>query len=163
MLYIPRSHKFKKVHRKFKINFKNSIYKTFALTPGYYFGIISLDYAMVTDKHLELLRVFLTRTLEKKGLILRRISITHPLTKKASQSRMGKGVGKLDKWVGFIQPGSLLFELQTSMLDYNEINNKHIIEKINKKLHFNCQLIEIQKKLTEQNRKDLLVKYVIKK
>jgi ribosomal protein L16/L10AE len=40
-----------------------------------------------------------------------RVRLNQPLTAKARQSRMGKGKGKFKGWVGYVRPGTLIYDL----------------------------------------------------
>ena len=54
----------------------------------------------------------LTRYLKRGGKVWIRIFPDKPLTKKALETRMGKGKGATEMWVAVVQPGRILFEME---------------------------------------------------
>ena len=76
------------------------------------YAFISTSYSHITLNQVETLRRFLVRFLNKKlkKRMIRKYSITCALFKKSKNSRMGKGIGKFDKWYGQLKPGTILFE-----------------------------------------------------
>lgn len=84
----------KKLNQKFKSKKKNSFsLKLIRCTSA----IISQAYSLITFNQLEMIRRFLARNFFKKNKKFVRLSLTHTLFKKASKSRMGKGLGKFYK------------------------------------------------------------------
>ena len=133
----PKKFNFIKVFKKKKATQNKFV----NLNQGFLYTLISIDYGLIEYYHIELIRRFLTRSLKKKGNLICRLSLTRPLTKKSSQSRMGKGCGKLNKWFNYIQPGKILFELQIKNNSvYTELSDN--ILNLNKKLSFKTKLIK---------------------
>ena len=60
---------------------------------------------------LESARVALSRHIKRGGKIWIRIFPDKPLTTKPAETRMGKGKGAPEYWVGVVKPGRILFEL----------------------------------------------------
>lgn len=135
-MFVPRKYKYTKVHKK-KTTLTNSVilngHKNLLLT----YNLVSKDYGSVQAYTLELIRRYLVRSLSRKGTISCVVSTPFPKTKKSSKARMGKGYGKLHKWVGYIKPGDSIFRMQIhSLSQLNNLQKK--IRFLNKKLRFRC-------------------------
>jgi len=74
-------------------------------------GLKVLEPGWITNKQIEACRITLTRALKKGGKIWIRIFPDKPITKKPSETRMGKGKGDPAGWVAVVKPGRVLFEL----------------------------------------------------
>lgn len=66
----------------------------------------------MSAREIEAARVALTRYLKRGGKVWIRIFPDKPLTKKALETRMGKGKGATEMWVAVVQPGRILFEME---------------------------------------------------
>jgi large subunit ribosomal protein L16 len=53
----------------------------------------------------------MVRYIKRRGKIWIRVFPDKPVTKKAAETRMGKGKGAVDHWVAVIKPGRVLFEM----------------------------------------------------
>jgi len=49
--------------------------------------------------------------MKRRGKVWIRIFPDKPYTKKAAETRMGKGKGNVDYWVSVVRPGRVMFEL----------------------------------------------------
>jgi len=83
---------------------------------GYYiaFGEIALyakENNFITANQIEAARIAITRQIRKAGKLWIRIFPDKPLTKKAAETRMGKGKGNVELWVAPVKRGRILFEL----------------------------------------------------
>jgi large subunit ribosomal protein L16 len=76
------------------------------------YGLKALDRGWMTAREIEAARVALTRYLKRGGKVWIRIFPDKPLTKKALETRMGKGKGATEMWVAVVQPGRILFEME---------------------------------------------------
>ena len=76
-----------------------------------FFAIESCQFGVVTPKQLEAGRKFIVRNLSRRAKLWRFTSVTQPLTKKSKLSRMGKGKGKFLGWLGYVKPGSFMYEM----------------------------------------------------
>lgn len=76
------------------------------------YGLKSLDRAWVTAREIEAARVALTRHVKRGGRIWVRIFPDKPVTKKPTETRMGKGKGPPEFWVAVVKPGRMLFEME---------------------------------------------------
>ncbi|MDH5796145.1 MAG: 50S ribosomal protein L16 [Anaplasmataceae bacterium] len=75
------------------------------------YAIKSLDSARLTSKELQSAKKELSKRLNKSGKIWARVFPNIPVTKKAAETRMGKGKGNVEFWVFRVSPGRILFEV----------------------------------------------------
>jgi large subunit ribosomal protein L16 len=76
------------------------------------FGLKVLEPGWVTDKQIEAARIAMTRFVKRGGKIWVRIFPDKPVTKKAAETRMGKGKGAPEGWVAVVRPGRVLYEME---------------------------------------------------
>ena len=76
------------------------------------FGLQALEPGWVTARQIEAARRAIVHELKRRGKIWIRIFPDKPYTKRAAESRMGKGKGGVEYWVAQIQPGRMLFEME---------------------------------------------------
>ncbi len=76
------------------------------------YGLRALGRAWVTAREIEAARVALTRHVKRGGRIWVRIFPDKPVTKKPTETRMGKGKGAPEFWVAVVKPGRMLFEME---------------------------------------------------
>jgi large subunit ribosomal protein L16 len=76
------------------------------------YGLKSLDRGWMTAREIEAARVALTRHVKRGGRVWVRIFPDKPVTKKPTETRMGKGKGPPEFWVAVIKPGRMLFEME---------------------------------------------------
>src|ERR1700733_14249229 len=75
------------------------------------FGLKALEPAWITDRQIEASRVAITRFMKRGGKLWIRIFPDKPFTKKAAETRMGKGKGAPERWVAVVKPGRVMFEM----------------------------------------------------
>lgn len=75
------------------------------------FGIQALTNGFITSRQIEAARVALTRQLKKGGKLWIRIFPDKPISKKPTETRMGRGKGAVEYWVAPVKRGRVLFEL----------------------------------------------------
>ena len=90
---------------------KGTAYKGAAIAFGEY-GLQALENCWLTNIQIEAARVALTRHLQRGGRVWIRIFPDKAVTKKAAETRMGKGKGALDHWVAVIKRGRMLCEIE---------------------------------------------------
>jgi large subunit ribosomal protein L16 len=73
--------------------------------------IISKMYGFLTEKQLESARRVISRQTGKFVKIFIKVKPCLPITKKSSESRMGKGKGKFSIFIHNIKPGQKIFEI----------------------------------------------------
>ena len=76
------------------------------------FGLKAIGRGWMSAREIEAARGALTRYLKRGGKVWIRIFPDKPLTKKALETRMGKGKGATEMWVAVVQPGRILFEME---------------------------------------------------
>jgi large subunit ribosomal protein L16 len=75
------------------------------------FGLQALEPIWLTSRQIEAARRALVRYVRRRGQVWIRIFPDKPFTKKAAETRMGKGKGSVEYWVAVIKPGRILFEM----------------------------------------------------
>lgn len=75
------------------------------------FGLKSMEEAWLTSRQIESAYRAIARSLGKEGKIWMRVFPDKPITKKAAETKMGKGKGSVDHYVFPVRPGRILFEL----------------------------------------------------
>jgi large subunit ribosomal protein L16 len=76
------------------------------------FGVKAAGAAWITSRQIEAARVAMTRFIKRGGKIWIRIFPDKPITKKAAETRMGKGKGAPEEWVAVVRPGRVLYEIE---------------------------------------------------
>ena len=76
------------------------------------YGLKALDCGYMTARQIEAARRAIVHELKRRGKIWVRVFPDKPYTKRAAETRMGKGKGAPDHWVAVVRPGRVLFELQ---------------------------------------------------
>ena len=75
------------------------------------FGLKAMENAWITAQQLEASRVAIMRQVTSGGKTWIRIFPDKPVTKKAAETRMGKGKGMVDHWVAPVFRGRILIEM----------------------------------------------------
>ena len=76
------------------------------------FGLKTLEDGWITAREIEASRIAITRFVKRVGQIWVRLFPDKPITKKAAETRMGKGKGAPEAWVAVVKPGKVLFEME---------------------------------------------------
>jgi large subunit ribosomal protein L16 len=76
------------------------------------FGLKALECAWVSNRQIEAARIAITRHVKRGGKLWINIFPDKPLTKKAAETRMGKGKGNPEMWVAVVKPGRVMFEIE---------------------------------------------------
>ncbi|MDD8020871.1 MAG: 50S ribosomal protein L16 [Acidobacteriota bacterium] len=76
------------------------------------FGLQALEPCWLTARQIEAGRVTITRFLKKRGKMWVRVFPWKPVTKKPTETRMGRGKGDPEFWVEVIRPGRIIFEVE---------------------------------------------------
>ena len=77
----------------------NGDYAIQALAPGW-----------VSARQIEAARRAIVRSVKRRGKVWIRIFPDKPITKRAAESRMGKGKGAVEYWAAVVKPGRIMFE-----------------------------------------------------
>lgn len=75
------------------------------------FALQAVEPGWITARQIEAARRALVRYMRRRGKVYIRIFPDKPVTKRAAESRMGKGKGAVDFWVSVVKPGRVMFEL----------------------------------------------------
>ena len=75
------------------------------------FGLQSLEPGWVSARQLEAARRAIVRAARRRGKVWIRVFPDKPITKRAAESRMGKGKGDVEFWAAVVKPGRVLFEV----------------------------------------------------
>ena len=75
------------------------------------FGLQCLEPKWITARQIEAARIAITRHIKRGGKVWIRVFPDKPITKKAAETRMGKGKGAPEEWVAVVKPGKILFEM----------------------------------------------------
>lgn len=76
------------------------------------FGLQALDNGWISSRQIEAGRVAVSRNIKKSGKMWVRIFPDKPITKKPTETRMGKGKGPVEAWVAPVKPGRVLYEME---------------------------------------------------
>ena len=108
MPFIPKRIKYRKAQRGRRDGIAT---RGYLVNFGEY-GLQSLENGWVTSSQLEAARVALTRHIRRGGRVYFRAFSDKPVTKKAAETRMGKGKGMVETWVAVIRRGKILVEME---------------------------------------------------
>jgi len=75
------------------------------------YGLQALEPAWITSRQIEAARRAIMRYIKRRGRVWIRIFPDKPVTKRAAESRMGKGKGSVDHYVAVVRPGLIRFEM----------------------------------------------------
>jgi large subunit ribosomal protein L16 len=75
------------------------------------FGLQAVEPGWVTARQIEAARRVMVRSMRRRGKVWIRVFPDKPITKRAAESRMGKGKGSVEFWVAVAKPGRVLFEI----------------------------------------------------
>lgn len=75
------------------------------------FGLQSLEPSWITSRQIEAARRAMVRYMRRRGKLWIRIFPDKSVTKRAAETRMGKGKGSVDHWVAVVKPGRVMFEI----------------------------------------------------
>nr|WP_320115406.1 50S ribosomal protein L16 [uncultured Desulfuromonas sp.] len=99
-------------HRKqFKGRMKGAAKGATSINFGDY-GLQATNRGWLSSRQIESARRAMTRYIKRGGKIWIRAFPDKSLTRKAAETRMGKGKGSPDSWVAVIRPGMVLYEMQ---------------------------------------------------
>ncbi len=75
------------------------------------FGLQALEPGWISARQIEAARRAIVRSMKRRGKVWIRIFPSKPYTKRAAESRMGKGKGSVEYWVAVVKPGRIMFEV----------------------------------------------------
>jgi len=80
-------------------------------------GLKALEPGWVSARQIESARRTMVRAMRRRGKFWIRIFPDKPVTKRAAETRMGKGKGNVEYWVAVVKPGRILFEVGGGLPD----------------------------------------------
>jgi len=75
------------------------------------YGIQALEPGWISARQIEAARRAIVRSMRRRGKVWIRVFPDKPYTKRAAESRMGKGKGSVEYWVATVRPGRIMFEI----------------------------------------------------
>ena len=75
------------------------------------YGLKALESNLISSRQIEAARRAMTRYIQRGGKIWIRIFPDKPMTKKGSETPMGKGKGAVDHFVCVVKKGRIMFEM----------------------------------------------------
>ena len=75
------------------------------------YGLQALEPSWITARQIESCRRAMVRAMKRRGKVWIRIFPDKPITKRAAESRMGKGKGDVEYWAAVVKPGRIMFEI----------------------------------------------------
>jgi large subunit ribosomal protein L16 len=75
------------------------------------FGLQALEPCWMTQRQIEAARRAVVHYAKRRGKLWIRIFPDKPVTRKAAETRMGKGKGAVDHWVSVVKPGRIILEV----------------------------------------------------
>ena len=81
------------------------------------YGLQALQPSWISARQIEASRRAMVRAMKRRGKIWIRIFPDKPITKRAAESRMGKGKGEVEFWAAVVKPGRIMFEIGGDVAD----------------------------------------------
>ena len=107
-MLMPSKVKYRKQQRG---RMRGKAYRGGTLSFGEY-GLQALEPCWLTARQIEAGRITITRHMKRRGKLWIRTFPWKSVTKKPTETRMGKGKGDPEFWVDVIKPGKILFEME---------------------------------------------------
>jgi large subunit ribosomal protein L16 len=101
------------------------------------YGLMAIECGYLTSRQIEAARISMTRKVKRGAKVWIRIFPQKPVTKKPAETRMGKGKGPPDHWVAVVQPGTMLYEIQSDDADFT----RQALEQAAYKLPIKCKVV----------------------
>ena len=106
-MLMPKRYKYRKQMRG---RMRGKAYRGAEVHFGEY-GLQALEPAWITARQIESCRRAMVRAMKRRGKVWIRIFPDKPITKRAAESRMGKGKGDVEFYAAVVKPGRILFEI----------------------------------------------------
>lgn len=125
MFLQPKRTKYKKRHKGSKMTTE---FRTVCLVKGT-IGLKAAEAGIITARQLEAARRAISRKIQRGGRLWMCVYPSLPVTKKPTETRMGKGKGSVNHWAIKVKRGCTIFELcglppKLSVLAFNTGGNK---------------------------------------
>ena len=105
------------------------------------FGLKAVESAKITSRQIESARVAINRKVKRGGKLWIRIFPDFPFTKKAAETRMGKGKGNPEGFVARVLPGRILFEIA----GVDEELAREALKSASNKLPLKTKIVSVEK------------------
>jgi large subunit ribosomal protein L16 len=102
------------------------------------YGLQALGGGWLTARQIEAGRIAATHFLAREGKMWIRTFPSKPISKKPLETRMGKGKGEPDQWVGVVRPGKVLYEIAGVPEDLA----RQALARTAHKMPFNCRFVK---------------------
>lgn len=106
-MLMPKRTKYRKQHRG---RLQGLAHRGNQISFGSY-GLQAVDSHYVTSRQIEAGRRAIMRFIRRGGKVWIRIFPDKPYTKRAAETRMGKGKGSVEHYVAPVRPGRVVFEI----------------------------------------------------
>jgi len=106
-MLMPKRYKYRK-HQRGRMKGKAGRGNTIAFGD---YGLQALEPCWMTSRQIESARRAVMRHIRRGGKFWIRIFPDKPITKRAAETRMGKGKGNVEFYAAVVKPGRILFEL----------------------------------------------------
>lgn len=133
MAYTPNQSKYKKQHY---VPFKKIASKGNSIVYGDV-AIKSKEAGVINWRSLESIRRAIAKHIKKSGRIWFRVRTHYPRTKKGEKVKMGKGTGKVDRFVGVVQPGTIICE--AAGLPITDLTS--LLTRFSQKIGLRCSIV----------------------
>ena len=125
-------------HRKqMRGRMKGKAYRGSEIHFGEY-GLQALEPSWISARQIEASRRAMVRAMKRRGKVWIRIFPDKPITKRAAESRMGKGKGDVDYWAAVVKPGRIMFEIGG---DIDEVTAKEALRLASFKLPIKTKVV----------------------
>ena len=75
------------------------------------YALKAVESGKMTAQQIEAARIAINRKIKRGGQVWIRVFPDKPVTKKAAETRMGKGKGSPEGWIAITKPGKIIYEL----------------------------------------------------
>ena len=106
----PKKIKYRKQNRRYNRLLRGPAQRGQRISFGEY-GLMAMEPKLVTNRQIESARIAMTRHIRRGGKVWIRMFPDIPYTKKAAETRMGKGKGAPEEWVAAVKAGRIMFEI----------------------------------------------------
>ncbi len=106
-MLMPKRVKYRKQMRG---RMRGKAYRGSEVSFGVY-GLQAVEPAWISARQIEAARRAIVHEMKRRGKVWIRIFPDKPYTKRAQETRMGKGKGAVDHWVAVVKPGRIMFEV----------------------------------------------------
>ncbi len=75
------------------------------------YALKAVESGKLTSQQIEAARIAINRKIKRGGQVWIRVFPDKPFTRKAAETRMGKGKGSPEGWIAITKPGKIIYEL----------------------------------------------------